>query len=637
MNRQVSRIGLIVALVSSGAARAADAPREDTLAANVRAAEKLVNSSDRYLHHDKLQRGMTGYGLTVMAGTKIEKFQATVVSVLRNWYPRQDVILCKLSGLDLEKSGIIAGMSGSPVYITDPADGKAKLIGAVAYGWNFQNEPICGVQPIVQMLAIRGVVGEAPAVAATESAPGTGELDPGFVRAVLNPRKVSFATFAVPRRAEAAGGRDRPRLMPLATPLMISGGRPETVARTEKLLAGTGLVAMQAGSVAAAQAPKAGEIKLEPGSGIAIPLASGDADWAAVGTVTDVIGEKVLAFGHSFFAAGDVEMPMGPAYIHTVISSNYTSFKLGAGLPAVGALIGDQYTGVFGKVGQTARTVPMSITVKWGDEVKKYQYQLIRHRWYTAVMASSMFAESLYADRDLPEQHTLTYSVNIDFGKLGRYAAANVSSATGDYGADSDLTRPLAALPNTGLGPPVWPEKIDMTVTVEDAQKTAEIQGLKLHRNVYRPGQTVRGAATLRPFRAERVTRDVSVNLPADLPDGTYTLTVCGADDAQSIRQREAPHRYDPRTVEQLLESMCCVCGVRADRMYVHLPVGKGGLAVRKQEMDRMPASLAEVLSRTSPMDTADFERSILLDVPIEWVVTGSAQATFEVKKELRP
>ena len=134
---------------------AAAAPK--TVDENLQQARAFVARSDRYLDYSELRRGMTGYGLTVMEGVKVEKFDATVVSVLHNWNPHQAMILCKLGGLGLEKSGIVSGMSGSPIFIKDPADGKHKMIGAVAYGWRFQAVPICGVQPISQMLAIEGV------------------------------------------------------------------------------------------------------------------------------------------------------------------------------------------------------------------------------------------------------------------------------------------------------------------------------------------------------------------------------------------------------------------------------------------------------------------------------------------------
>ena len=232
------------------------------------AAEAFVDRSDRYLHQSKLTRGMKGYGLTIMAGTKVEKFEVTVISVMRDWYPHQDVVLCRLGGLGLERAGIVSGMSGSPVFMPDPADGKAKMIGAVAYGWRFQKDAMAGVQPISQMLAIHGVPlpGRKRQAAAKPVAAAGAELDDDFVRAVLDPRKVLFADRLAPpgrrgrsRRGEAAG------LRPLALPVMISSATDRTMQLAEKLFEGTGMIPVRAGAVAAAEAEAAAGTKLVPG------------------------------------------------------------------------------------------------------------------------------------------------------------------------------------------------------------------------------------------------------------------------------------------------------------------------------------------------------------------------------------
>ena len=608
---------------------------------NLRLARKFVMASDRYLHHDRLKAGMSGYGLTVVAGTKVEKFNATVLSVMRNWSPHRDVVLCKLSGLGLERTGIVAGMSGSPVFIKDPADGKFKMIGAVAYGWRFQKEPICGVQPIAQMLAIEGVPlpGRKPPKTRT-ARPGrhdlAGGVDPQRARAVLNPRKVSFAAFGSPRRA----ARPRlpvgvPQLVPLATPVMAAGVCPRTVRLAGQLLAGTGLVPLQAGAVGKADARR-GPSRLVPGSALAVTLVSGDSDWAAVGTVTEVIGERVLAFGHSLDARGIVELPMGPAYVHAVIPSAYTSFKLSSTVRVTGALTNDEYTGVAGRTGRKAPMVPLTVTVRWGQSEQKFTYRLVRHNWLTASMASLMLKDSLWANRDLPERHSIDYTVDIDFGPMGKYHAANFSSANYTFDVSSDLTRPLAAMMNTPLGQPVFPRRMDVKMTVHRVRRTAEILALTLERHSYRPGQTLRGKVLLRPFRARRTACPVAVTLPKDLPDGRYTLTVSDAYGWLERRRSELPHRFKPRTVKQLFRAVQEVVKPKLDRLYAYLAAPAGGLAVSSVELEHLPASLADVLSRTAPTETTEYKRSVWDEFQTGYVLAGKASAEFLVEREPR-
>ncbi len=638
MRKSCLLFGLIPALLLFSQQSFA-AEKTESLDARLRLAESFVAKSDKYLHQSKLRRGMTGYGLTVMAGTKIEKFDVTIVSVMRNWYPHQDVILCRLSGLGLEKTGIIAGMSGSPVYIKDPADGKYKMIGALAYGWSFQNEPLCGVQPISQMLAIQDVPlpGDKPAAKA-DSASGTGDgrLNDDLAQAVLTPKKIDFSTLDLPKRTIRNTSGSNPQLVPLSTPIMAAGAGRQTIELAEKVFAGTGLVALRAGAVGAVEAEAAEKTKLAPGSSVSIPLITGDMDWTGVGTVTEVIGDRVLAFGHSMFAEGPVDIPMGTAYVHTVVSSAYASFKLGSTLKITGALTHDEYTGVSGQVGKKAEMIPVTVTCLWPTGEQKFEYNILRHRFFAPFLAAEVVFQSVYANRDIPERHTIAYAVNIEYAKFGRYSASNFSSDNDVYDVLSDLTRPLAGMTRTPLGEPVFPKSIDVTVTIQPVQKTASVLSVKLDRNVYKPGQEVTGLVTLKPFRAEEVTKSVSLALPDDLPDGQYTLTVCDASDLTSIRQREMPHRFTPKNLEQLFAAIKNVVEPRTDKLYVHLPLPSGGLAVKKNELENLPASMAELLSRETALDSVPYSRSKIVSFQADCVITGSTSAEFTVKKHPR-
>ncbi len=604
--------------------------------ARLRLAEAFVAKSDKYLHHSKLRRGDTGYGLTVMAGTKIEKFDVTVISVMHNFSPHHDVILCKAGGLGLEKSGIIQGMSGSPIYIKDRADGKHKMIGALAYGWSFQKEPVCGIQPISQMLAIQGIdlPGSKPAAKPqADKRTGDDALDDDFVRAVLTPKKINFSTLVLPKRRRQAASSGKPRLVPLSTPIMAGGAGRKTIQFAEKFFAGTGFIPMQSGTVGGVEAKAARNTKLAPGSSVSIQMISGDLDWTGVGTVTEVIGDRVLAFGHPMFGEGPVQMPMGTAYIHTTISSMYTSFKLGSTLKVTGALTHDEYTGIVGQVGKKVTMIPMNVTCVWPTGEQKFRYKLLRHQHITPFLSLVSLYESVLSNREIPPYHTVAYSVDIDYEKFGRYRAANISSANEISSVLSDLNRPLATMMSSSVGNPVFPKSIDVKIKIVPKQSTFSILSFKLDRNVYKPGEKVTGLVTLKPFRIRRVTTKVAITLPDDLPDGRYALTVCGASNITRIRQNEMPHYFRARNLEQLFSALKNVVEPRFDRLYLHLPLPEGGLAVKKNELEHLPASMAELLQREASMDTVAYRRSKIVRFQAQGVITGSAQAGFTVRK----
>jgi len=630
-------------------------PKDNLLAA----ARRYVDASDRYLHHDRLRRGMKGYGLTVMAGTQIVRFDVEIVSVMKNWGPHQDIILARLTGKDLDgvnlaDAGIISGMSGSPVYVRDPQEnaprgGKDKLIGAVAYGWFAQTAadgagPQCGIQPITQMVAASGILGESGR-GDTESAPkAAADAAPqAYLRTVLDPRKLDFSRLGRPMRAAAPSGLTAgPRLAPLTTPVMVAGMRPATIERAARVLSPLGMVPVQAGGVAAVERA-AQDIRLVPGSAIGIPLVTGDAEWSAVGTVTDVIdlpgGERrVLALGHSFYAEGDVSFPMGPAYVHTVVSRTLGSFKLGATLDVTGELTRDAQVGVAGRAGVRPGMVPMTVTVRRGPRkgmparTERFEYQVARHRWMTATMARMLIQDASWAWAELPEDHTVTYRIAVGFGKLGTYRSANTTSGTNVASVTSDVSRPLAALLNNPLGPAPVVERIDVEMSVEPVNRRGQILELKLAGEVYKPGETVTGAAVVREYRKPRRRIPFRLKLPGDLPDGEYTVTVSDAETWLMAMESQRPHDYEAWTVSQLFAGLQRVVEPAADVLYVRLPLPGRGVAIRTRELPDLPESRAGILSQAAAMDARTFGRSVTARVKTEFVPVGSAQATLAVR-----
>ena len=611
------------------------------------ATRRFVDASDRYLHHSRLRRGMKGYGLTVMAGTEIVRFDVEVVSVMTQWGPHQDVILAKLSKHNLEKTGIIAGMSGSPCFIADPRDGKPKMIGAVAYGWSAQKEPLCGIQPITQMLAIGKVLSKAtgkPAPGKVGKADKTGKdvasgpASAAYLAAVLNPKKVDFSQFGWPKRLTqpARAASDAPRLTRLATPMMVSGMGRQAMDELASRLGPAGIIPVQAGGVGAADAAAAKGVKLEPGSAIAIPLATGDADMSATGTVTEVIGDQVLAFGHSFYAEGDISYPMGPAYVHTVVSGLMRSFKLSSSLGVTGELTRDEETAVGGVIGRKVKMIPMAVTVHWKKDDRKqtFNYEVAWDRYFTPSLVGSLVSSSISGWRGLPEFNTVRYTAHVDFEKLGRYTASNIDSDGSTYSIASDVVRPISAILRNPWTKPNRVTGISVAVTVESKQITADLLELKLDGPVYHPGETVTGQVTIRPFRQERTTLPVSLTLPADLPEGTHRLEVGNYMFALSRLQSEMPHRFRPRSVPELFRSIQLVVEPQADHLYVRLALPSGGLALHRRELPDLPASKALVLAEARKIDTTSFRRSLARATKTPYVLSGSVAASFTVKKK---
>ena len=318
---------------------------------------------------DDVRAGMTGVGWTVFSGEKREEFKVHILGVLRNVIgPQRNLILARLEGGPLADTGVIAGMSGSPVYV----DGR--LVGAVSYSLgSFPKEAIAGITPIGEMVEATATSVRAEATRVKLDLP----LTPERVRAALAAAFARVQPFAraedelevlgMPRQAGAELGL---QLRPIATPFVMSGfaGAPAELLRAAGFAPGD-----------AAQAPAPGAAALEPGDAVGVVLLGGDLEMGATGTVTYVDGRRVYAFGHPFFNLGPISFPMTRASIYSLLPSYMSSQKIAGLGPVVGAVDQDRATAIAGELGAPPRLIPMKVTLA-SDRGFTRTFQLPRGR-----------------------------------------------------------------------------------------------------------------------------------------------------------------------------------------------------------------------------------------------------------------
>ncbi len=637
------RIVLAVVVVALGASATADERVGDERLAKAR---RFVESSGRYLHHSTLTRGTNGYGLSVFAGTNIERFDVEILSVMTDWGPQQDVILARLGGAGLDKSGVIAGMSGSPVFVR--RDGRDRMIGAVAYAWTAQKEAICGIQPITQMLAVAGALpdNEAPADEATTgpaSRPATRSAtrpvaSMAHIRELLRPAKRDFSGLGLPEaRREGEARSTGPRLRPVVTPLTASGLTPRAMEGLTERLAPVNMVPVQGGGVGAAEVDQAGGVAIEPGASMSVTLVTGDVELAAAGTVTDVVDGRVLGFGHAFFGMGEADFTMGPGYVHAVIPSITRSFKLSAMLRPTGALRRDEQMGVLGLLDAKATTIPMEMELRRADgRTQRYRYALCRHQYFTPMLTAMLIYNSAWAWYELPPEHTVAYEASVDFGELGVFEVRNVGAGSDLGYLASDTNRVISAMLNTPFGEPPPVRSVRVSAVVEEGRREARIVDFRLDGEVYRPGETVTGKVIVQPYRRERESVDVSFELPDDIAEGEHVLTAVDWDYAATQLEWERPHEFDPRTTGQLLASIRRMLDFRTDEIYLRLPLGRGGVALGARELPDLPASRVGVLADASLPDAWRYEEARVRTVRTDWELVGAAEARFKVQRHPR-
>ncbi len=308
---------------------------------------------------DNVRAGMKGTGKTCVKGTKVETFDVEILGILRNTSPGRDMILARLSGLNLDKTGVIQGMSGSPVYL------QGKLLGAVAFAWPYGKEPIAGITPFVQMRDF---------VASYERRDLAEKGQPrrvGLSRPItLEGREYQdvmvsdgFDETATPQAADGLC------MVPLRTPLVTSGMSPRCFAGMRPELNRLGMVPMQGGAVAPADLTVTERnVPLEPGGALVAAMITGDFDMSGIGTVTHIDGKRVYGWGHPFFGMGGCEFPLMTGYTHLILSRSSISFKMGSPIKTVGVINADVSTCIAGWLDRTPDMLPLtSAVLREGD------------------------------------------------------------------------------------------------------------------------------------------------------------------------------------------------------------------------------------------------------------------------------
>jgi len=566
----------------------------------------------RYMPVSELRPGMTGIGRTTLKGSEIVEFQVTIEAILKNNGPKQDLIIVRCSGAGLEESGIIAGMSGSPIYI------NGRLIGALAYAFGWCKVPIAGVQPIEQMLEVTDEhpwVKQEAAVASSPSSPS-----------IRVPASAVRATDLAAVSAGAPGAFD---LTPVRIPLVVSGVAPQVMEKLRTDLAPFGLEPMQGGAVARNVPVLA---KLEPGAPLAIPLVRGDIEMAGMGTITEIVGDRLYGFGHPMFGSGEADYPLMTGIGHVVIPTYPRSFRLGAPVEEVGRLSWDASTAVFGRLTKDrSRMVPVTVTVRGPDAgaEQTYHCEVVHHRMISSRLAAIVALNSLYVHSDLPYEYTLTYRLRIK--PVGREPLVYDNVCASPYGSMTfamQLRSVVGDLMENNFENLAM-ESVEVEVQVEPRSREAEIEGVRALRRAVRPGETVPVEVKIRPWRQEPTWVRFDVQVPRDYPNGSYHVSFCGGDEALSQQMSESPARFDPKSLDGLVRMISM--DNRRDQLYVRLQAPGQGIAVGETELPNLPGSMRAVLAGAARQQVSDVRESLVVTHPMPYVLVGETGLDFTV------
>jgi len=586
---------------------------------------------DSYWDVKDVRPGMKGQGKTVFKGVKVDPFDVEILGILHNTKPGRDLILARLSGGNLEKTGVIAGMSGSPVYI------GGKLLGAVAYAWPFGKEPIAGITPFSQMHQFAEDY-EKRDLAEKGRPTRIGLRQP--VR--IGERAFDSVTVTEGFHGPQPTAEDGLWLVPLRTPIAISGMSDRSIAALKSGLAPYGLIPMQGGGVGGDISEKERNIALEPGGVLSVAMITGDFDMSGLGTVTHIEGKRVYGWGHPMMSLGACDFPLMTGYVHTIMPLQTVSFKMGSPLKTVGVINADVSTCIAGWLDRKPNMLPVTIHVKREDASKPrtFNIEVIRFKDMMAGLIQAALINSIDMEGEWPDEITANLKLKIEIEGREPLVLDDVFSGSllaGPRGPSTLFQQVSLLLNQMNFNPiGVMPVKrIECVTEIRHGRRTAEIEAVELAAAEYAPGETVAATVTLRAHKGARHRIPMTLKLPADLPEGSYTVNF--GDDLNQARQelRDNPHLIFPRALDDVYQAMKTISSAKRSNLVMRLPTREIGVSVDGKSLPHLPGSMVQILAGTRRTGVQHIGGSIVARQATPFVITGAGDSIrFTVSKE---
>ncbi len=584
-------------------------PRFSVAAALVFSA--VLSAQTQFLPLKQIHAGMHGIGRTVFTGSQIADFDVEILGVLENIGPKESLIIARLSGGPLEHTGVMQGMSGSPVYI----DGK--LAGAVAMAFPFSKDPIAGIRPIEDML--RSSPGVAPA-----SRPQLALAERDLTR-------------GIPRPEPAMAGDAR--MMDIATPISFGGFTHATLDAFAPQLKAIGLEPRQGISAGSEVQPKMGNpADIKPGSMISVQLMAGDMGVGADGTVTYVDGSHLYAFGHRFLDIGATSLPFARADVITLLANVNTSFKLSTAREWMGSISQDRNTAVSGELGVRPPMVPMSLAVtRSSKSVESYQMQMVND----PLLSPLLLQMAVYSVIDRTERTlgaaTLRVTGELEFqGAPATVKLDNLYSADNGAAAQVSLNAaiPAAYILQSGFNS-LKLKKVSIQVEAFDEKRQLNIDGVTLSKRQAHAGDKLQLNVTLTGEDGAETMRKVDYQVPIGAPPGQLYFTVSDASVANLVDFRQIL-QASPRSPRQLID---IVNELHPNtKAYVRVWRGDPAFQLEGADMPAPPPSIALVLegSAANLQGIATSRNSKIAGMEIDGggaVISGVKTVQVEVKE----
>jgi hypothetical protein len=567
----------------------------------------------------QIQPGMKGEAYTIFAGDQIEKFDLVVIGVMPNFLaPKESIILVQLQGAKVEHTGVVAGMSGSPVYI----DGK--LAGAISLKLGqFSKEPLAGVTPIENILSLpKGQPSALRAEATPAVAPAPEQSEQTDARLEIPSDWAS--------RAGVSGGSF---LTPIDSPLVFSGFSAVAIRQFEREFAAYGLAATQGGTADA----RSDDANIRPGDMVSAIFLEGDMSLGASCTVTAIVDGRVYVCGHPLFGFGPIQMPMARGRVLTTLSSEQESTKIVNVGGTIGSFSQDRVTGVVGSLGASPKMIPIDMTIATPDGDRHLSFRMISNPKLTPEIIGIAALNGLIQSSVYGDGTTVHLTGGIDIAGHSSVTLDNlfppVDSSIPDGLPVAIAVQSIFQRIFTNQFETANIERVTLRMESMPERRQMTIEGAWLEKSEAEPGDTVTVRVQLRPYRGSPVIRDVRIAIPPQAPRGTSMQIL--ASDSGTLNRMSVVSGSQARLGN--LEQLIAVLNRerRNNRLYVTLLGSSPTLVVQDKLMPNVPASQINLLDqRGGPTSSLLVRESAAGEwsLPLDEIVQGSTTLTIQIK-----
>lgn len=560
-----------------------------------------------------IKPGMKGVGKTIFKGTGIESFSFEVLGFLEKFAPDKDLIWVELETAKFEQSGMVAGMSGSPLYI----DGK--LIGAVAYGFSFSKKALAGVTPIEDILKT------------SEYNNQTFTIDISNIQIDFEKKNVDAVLDLIRtelyNRSHSSPAGD---IFPIGLVSTHSGIDQSVLGMLRPIF--TPVSGLRVRPQITDEGVKPDFFKIAPADAATIPLIRGDFEYKVSGTVTHVDGNKVYLFGHPFFNLGMVEFPLHKGEVVSVVPSYQTSFRLTSSKQMVGTVVQDRFSSVQAEMGQKPYMIPLRVFLK--SRNRKFAVEMVNHPLLTPALSSISLANIFISEYQQYGFNSIDVRGKIFIENQKNIVIDDIFSGASSFNEFANLILVINFFLMNNKEKPIKIQKMDFEITGSETVRRTSIENVTLDKYIYSPGEIMDVRLFLGNERGNKIKDQVKIKAPNLKPGSIFFLMVSDKDALLKFDSKNIKTNYFPTKLSALIRAINNLR--KNNRIYFKIMTPSQGLFIKGYEYSNLPLSLRHLfMFNSTTEDQSEMKYSTLMEYQMEVpaVVSGLKLFKLQIKE----